>query len=109
MDEAARRRSLIVLRASEGGYGSVLPAEVEGLRMSSQPQGNRASARHRRPVRPGTGTVECLEIRMLLSSAAVIQWSMAPRVTLNPSQRESPRPPEYAGLCQPGRRLHDLA
>jgi hypothetical protein len=54
------------------------------------PRLHRAATRPRRALRPVNATVEMLEVRTLLSSAAVIQWSMAPRITLDPAHGNEP-------------------
>lgn len=65
------------------------------------PRLQRAAPRPRRALRPVTATVEMLEIRTLLSSAAILQWSMAPRIALDPAHGNQPDLPNTPAYVNP--------
>ena len=65
------------------------------------PRLQRAAFRPRRALRLVNATIETLEVRALLSSAAVIQWSMAPRITLDPAHGNEPDLPNTPAYVNP--------
>jgi len=65
------------------------------------PRLQRAVFRPRRALRPVNSTFEMLEVRTLLSSAAVIQWSMAPRIALDPAHGNEPDLPNTPAYVNP--------
>src|SRR5271165_2877650 len=71
----------------------------EDHRMLLLSQLRRMISHPRRALRPAIAPVEMFEVRRLLSSAAVIEWSMAPRITLDPAhggEPDLPNTPAYA-------------
>jgi len=46
-------------------------------------------------------TIEMLEVRTLMSSAAVIEWSMAPRIALDPAHGNEPDLPNTSAYANP--------
>jgi hypothetical protein len=68
------------------------------MRVPSVPPMNHLRSRPQRTVRVTNLTVESLELRSMLSGAAVITWSMAPQIARNPdhgNQPELPNTPAY--------------
>lgn len=65
------------------------------------PRLQRVASRPRRALRPVNSIFEMLEVRTLLSSAAVIQWSMAPRITLDPAHGNEPDLPNTPAYVNP--------
>ncbi len=61
----------------------------------------RTASRPRRALRPTIATIEMLEDRTLLSSAAVIEWSMAPRIALDPAHGNEPDLPNTSAYANP--------
>ena len=61
----------------------------------------RVTFRPRAAFRPVRSTLELLEDRTLLSSAAVIEWSMAPRITLDPAHGNEPDLPNTPAYVNP--------
>ncbi len=69
--------------------------------MPALPRLNTESSRPRRTFRPWNSRVETLEIRSLLSSAAVIQWSMVPQITRDPLHGNQPDLPNTSAYVNP--------
>jgi lysophospholipase L1-like esterase len=69
--------------------------------MPLSPRSNRVPSRTRRPMRRAQVAVEMLEVRSLLSSAAVIQWSMVPQITLDPLHGDEPDLPNTYAYVNP--------
>jgi hypothetical protein len=64
----------------------------------SSSRSNRVIPRRRRASRRASTAVEALEVRSLLSSAAVIEWSMVPQIAPDPlhgNQPDLPNTPAY--------------
>ncbi len=61
----------------------------------------RGATRPRRALRSGVATVEMLEARTLLSSAAVIEWSMAPRIMQDQDHGNAPDLPNTSAYANP--------
>jgi hypothetical protein len=69
--------------------------------MPALPRLNTESSRRRRTFCPWNSKVETLEIRSLLSSAAVIQWSMLPQITRDPVRGNQPELPHTSAYVNP--------
>jgi hypothetical protein len=65
------------------------------------PRWNRVVSRPRRCVLAGNGDVDVLEARSLLSSAAVIQWSMVPQIARDPLHGNEPDLPNSSTYVNP--------
>jgi hypothetical protein len=61
----------------------------------------RRGCRPRRTFSLAQGAVEALEVRSLLSSAPVIQWSMVPQIALDPSHGNEPDLPNTPAYVNP--------
>ncbi|MGO9467991.1 MAG: hypothetical protein ACLQIB_46785 [Isosphaeraceae bacterium] len=61
----------------------------------------RKSSRPRRAFNPLNSTIQTLEIRSLLSSAAVIQWSMVPQIAPDPLHGNEPDLPNTFAYVNP--------
>jgi hypothetical protein len=69
--------------------------------MSFLPRWNRVVSRPRRCVLAAIGAVHVLEARSLLSSAAVIQWSMLPQIARDPLHGNEPDLPNTPAYVNP--------
>ncbi len=69
--------------------------------MTLSPRSHRVPSRPRRRVRRVHAAVEVLEDRSLLSSAAVIQWSMVPQIAPDPLHGDEPDLPNTYAYVNP--------
>jgi hypothetical protein len=76
---------------------------IEEHRVRFLPHSNRVRrrCRPRRTFPLAQGAVEVLEVRSLLSSAAVIQWSMVPQIALDPMHGNAPDLPNTPAYVNP--------
>jgi hypothetical protein len=75
--------------------------KVEDHCMPFLPQLSRVLSRPRRRARRWKATIEVLEIRSLLTSAAVIEWSMLPQIARDPNHGNEPDLPNTAAYVNP--------